>query len=55
MLGWLKHKTQLQKLEDKYCKLMKNSYQVALKDKDKSDAIHKKANQILHQIKKLQN
>ncbi len=50
MFIWSKSKSELQKLQEMYCKLMKSSYEVALRDKRKSDELHKKAHQILSQI-----
>ncbi len=55
MFTWLKHKTELQKLQYSYCKLMKSAYKIAIKDKDKSDQLHKQASEILSEIKKLEN
>lgn len=52
MFAWLRNKTELQKLQYHYCKLMKNAYELALTDRDKSDQLHKKANEILNEIKK---
>ncbi|WP_103070825.1 Lacal_2735 family protein [Aquimarina sediminis] len=54
MFGWLKHKTELEKLQYNYCKLMKSAYKLALKDKSKSDQLHKEANEILIQIKRIE-
>ncbi|MBP2833471.1 Lacal_2735 family protein [Aquimarina sp. U1-2] len=55
MLAWFKHRTHLQKLQNDYCKMMKNAYKLALTDKEKSDQIHEKANKILAQIKKIES
>lgn len=55
MFGWLKNKTELQKLQNSYCKLMKSAYKTALTDKHKSDQLHEKADQILSKIKKIEN
>lgn len=54
MFAWLKNKTELQKLQYHYCRLMKSAYKLALTDKDKSDQLHKKANEILEEIKKME-
>ncbi len=54
MFIWLKNKTELQKLQYHYCKLMKNAYKLALTDKEKSDQLHEQADEILIQIKKLE-
>ncbi len=55
MFAWLKHKTELQKLQYSYCKLMKSAYKTALTDKNKSDQLHIKATEILNQIKKIES
>ncbi|AXT63250.1 Lacal_2735 family protein [Aquimarina sp. AD10] len=55
MFAWIKQKTELQKLQHAYCKLMKHAYKLALTDKSKSDRLHDEANQILSQIKKIEN
>ncbi|WP_445012616.1 Lacal_2735 family protein [Aquimarina mycalae] len=55
MLNRLRGKTELQKLQSQYCKLVKSSYNLAIKDKDKSDHLHKEAIKILDQIKKIEH
>ncbi|WP_109298914.1 Lacal_2735 family protein [Aquimarina sp. AU474] len=55
MFTWLKHKSELQKLQYSYCKLMKSAYKIAIKDKDKSDELHKQAREILSKIKKIES
>lgn len=54
MIEWLRNKTKLQKLQYKYCKLMKSAYTLAPKDKKKSDLIHEEANKIMKEIQELQ-
>ncbi|WP_152538641.1 Lacal_2735 family protein [Aquimarina macrocephali] len=54
MFVWLKNKTELQKLQYTYCKLMKSAYKLALTDKNKSDQLHQKADKILIQIKEIE-
>ncbi len=54
MLAWLKNRTELQRLQQNYCKIMKNAYKLALTDKEKSDQLHEKANEILSQIRKIE-
>lgn len=54
MFNWFKDKTELQKLKDKYSKLMKISYRLAVKDKEKSDKVHQEADKLLLRIKKLE-
>ncbi|RZT00200.1 hypothetical protein EV197_1436 [Aquimarina brevivitae] len=51
MFDWIQNKTELQLLKEKYCKLMKKSYQLALSDKKKSDALNLEAKQLLSKIK----
>ncbi len=55
MFAWLRNKTKLQRLQSSYCKLMKNAYNMALKDKGKSDLLHKEACDILTEIKKMES
>jgi len=53
MFSLLLHKTELQKLQDRYCRLMRSSYDIALTDKKRSDLIHDEAQRILDEIHKL--
>ncbi|GAA4271041.1 Lacal_2735 family protein [Aquimarina gracilis] len=55
MFSWFKNRTELQKLQHDYCKMMKNAYKLALTDKKKSDQLHEKANEILSRIKKIES
>jgi len=55
MFRWPKKKMNLQKLQKQYSRLMKNSYLLAVKDKEKSDRLHEKACKIMIEIKKLQH
>ncbi|TPN84654.1 Lacal_2735 family protein [Aquimarina algicola] len=55
MLNWFKHKTELQKLQHSYCKLIKCSYEIALKDREKSEQIRKEADKILLRIRELED
>ncbi|WP_299213710.1 Lacal_2735 family protein [uncultured Aquimarina sp.] len=52
---WSKDKTDLQKLQKRYCRLIKNAYNLAIKDKEKSDLLHEEANKILTEIKKMEH
>ncbi len=54
MFAWFRNKNELQKLQSNYCKLMKTSYKLALKDKPKSDKLHEKAGKIMMQIKQIE-
>ncbi|MBW1298238.1 Lacal_2735 family protein [Aquimarina litoralis] len=53
MFYWSKEKSDLEKLQKRYCRLMKSSYTIALKDKEKSDSINEEASRVLIEIKKL--
>ena len=53
MINLFKKETKLEKLKKRYKNLMRKSYEIALKDKEKSDYIHDKAEQVLKQIKSL--
>lgn len=53
MINLFKKETKLEKLKRRYKNLMRKSYEVALKDKEKSDYIHDKAEQVFEQIKSL--
>lgn len=52
-MDWFKKETKLEKLKKRYKCLMRKSYETALKDKEKSDSIHDKAEQVYEQIKSL--
>ncbi|KAA1246050.1 Lacal_2735 family protein [Aquimarina sp. RZ0] len=55
MYHLLKGKTELERLQKQYSKMMKNAYELALKDKTKSDDLHEKASKILIEIKKIEH
>lgn len=50
-MNWFKRETKLDKLKKRYSELMRKSYEVAIKDKNKSDFFHEKAEEILDKIK----
>jgi len=50
---WLKGKNRRQKLKEKYCSLMRKAYEIAPKNKKKSDYLNKKARQILSELKQM--
>lgn len=54
MFTWFKNKNRLQRLRNKYCRLMKSSFLIALKDKSKSDQINTEACAILKEIRQLE-
>lgn len=53
MSGWLKRKSRLEKLEQKYAELMKKSFQIALKDRSESEKVQKKAYKVFDEIRYL--
>jgi len=55
MWGWVRHKTKLEKLKSNYCKLIKNAYEVAIKDQIKSELLHKEAEKILKEIRSIES
>lgn len=55
MFEWLHNKSELQLLKERYCKLMKKAYQLALKDKGRSDKINMQAKLILLRIQELED
>ncbi|MHA7058281.1 Lacal_2735 family protein [Aquimarina sp. M1] len=55
MFYWYKEKTDLEKLQKRYSRLMKSAYNLAIKDKVRSDLLHEEASKILLEIKKIQH
>jgi len=51
---YIKRKTELEKLKQKYTRSMRNSFRLALVDREKSQIAHREACQIQKQIKKLE-
>lgn len=54
MLDWIKKKTKKERLKEKYCELMKRAFQIAPKNKRKSDKLNEKARVVLIEIRKLE-
>ena len=52
-MQWLKRKSELKRLEDQYTKLMRQSFEMAARDRIKSEAIRMEADRIYAQIKAL--
>ncbi len=50
-MNWLERKSELQKLKKRYSMLMKQSYEIALRDKEASDRLNREATEILEAIK----
>ena len=53
MPGWLKRKSRVEKLEQKYAELMRKSFRIALKNKDESEKVQKQAYKVFDEIKYL--
>jgi len=54
MLDWIKRKTKKERLKEKYCELMRRAYQIAPKNKRKSDRLNSEAKRILIELRKLE-
>lgn len=50
MLSLFRKKTKLEKLKCRYTWLMRRSYVIALKDKEKSSKLHRQAEELLEKI-----
>jgi len=55
MFEWLIHKSKIEKLQERYKRLMRKSFELSLKDKQKSDVVHNEALKIKHQIRQLKH
>lgn len=53
MKSWFKKKSKVETLKEKYRLLMKKSFEIALKDKRKSEKIHSQADKIFQEIRYL--
>ncbi|MAT90725.1 MAG: hypothetical protein CMC35_08520 [Flavobacteriaceae bacterium] len=53
MFQWLKGKTKLDRLKERYSHLMKRSFRIALHNKEESDRINREARKLYEQIKYL--
>lgn len=53
MSGWLKRKSRVEKLEQKYAELMKRSFKIALKDRQESEKAQKQAYKVFDEIRYL--
>lgn len=49
-MNWFQKKTRLEKLKERYRFLMKRSFETALRDREKSDQIHRQADKIFQEI-----
>tara|TARA_A100000171_G_scaffold30980_1_gene29285 strand:- start:11073 stop:11255 length:183 start_codon:yes stop_codon:yes gene_type:complete len=53
MSGWLKRKSRVEKLEQKYTELMRKSFKISLKNKDESEKVQKQAYKVFDEIRYL--
>ena len=53
MSSWLKRKSRVEKLEQKYAELMRKSFKISLKDKDESEKVQKQAYKVFDEIRYL--
>ncbi|MDR6300591.1 Lacal_2735 family protein [Mesonia maritima] len=54
IFDWLKSQNKREKLKAKYCYLMRRAYEIAPRNKQKSDALNKRARNILQELKKIE-
>ncbi|MBQ0737985.1 Lacal_2735 family protein [Mesonia mobilis] len=54
MFSWKKNNDRIQKLREKYSRLMRKAYEIAPKNKQKSDYLNREARQILQELRKLE-
>ena len=53
MLGWFQKKSKIDSLKIRYRDLMRKSFEVSLKDPQKSEKVHRQADKIFQEIKYL--
>lgn len=54
MFSWKKNNDRIQKLKERYTRLMRRAYEIAPKNKKKSDYLNQEARQILHELRRLE-
>lgn len=52
-MRWIKRKSELERLEQQYTKLMRLSFELASQDREKSEAARMKADKLYSEIKAL--
>jgi hypothetical protein len=50
MMNWFRKKSRIEKLKERYRFLMRRSFEIALRDREKSDQIHRQADKIFQEI-----
>lgn len=53
MINWFKRKSRVEELKDRYTLLMRRSFEIALKDSEKSEKIHNQADKLFQEIQYL--
>ncbi|PKO99392.1 MAG: hypothetical protein CVU03_01875 [Bacteroidetes bacterium HGW-Bacteroidetes-2] len=53
MNGWFRHKEKIEILQERFIYLMRKSYELALRDKEKSDKTNEEACSIKKELNKL--
>jgi len=53
MIAWFRKKSKIERLKERYAFLMRKSYQIALKDINKSEEVHRQADELFQKIKYL--
>ncbi len=53
MFNWFKRKSRIELLKDRYKLLMKRSFELSIKDPEKSEKAHSQADEIFQEIKYL--
>lgn len=51
--NWFRKKSKIEKLQERYTHLMRRSFEMALKDTDKSEKMHLQADKVLREIQSL--
>ncbi len=54
MFSWKKNNDRIQRLKEKYTRLMRKAYEIAPKNKQKSDYFNQEARQILQELRRLE-
>ncbi len=53
MFNWFKKKSRLEKLKNQYCRLMRKSYEISLRNREKAERFHALAIEVQKEIKGL--
>jgi hypothetical protein len=55
MLNWLKKKSEIEILKDRYAELMRQSFRISLHDPQQSERLNKEAKNILQKLRDYQS